>query len=540
MRRKDWDVWTAVALIGGAFALLAPAIFAHRAFPFDSDEAVHALGGLRAAADVRRGDWTALVQHLYFRPWYPPGLPFILAPFLVVLGPAYWAARYPVLLILLLDIALLYRVGGLIARRRHAGLVPAVLGATSPVLWLHALLTMEDLLGAAALLLVAGAVALAERGRVAWPWVGGLAALAFLARTSTGGFVAAALLATCWLGRDGLRQKARRTVQIVGPVVGAALFWWGHPYKFQGAIDYFQASTPQFAEFDLRAVTHYWALLVDAFAAGWGIAWVMVAGMGLAATRWRRADSCFPLSLLLITWIGLLVKRQIAVRLIIPGAMAAFLLSAPVVPALADALRGHRTFLRLALAVTLVSVLAAVGVRIATLPLLLDVGLEARPSFDEARDWIARHVGSGPVFLVNGWDVFSAPALEWALAARAWPDWTGHPVVNIDLADPEDHPEEVEAFAEMVLGGPEATIVHLENTPVPAAGAWWAYAQAISPCWDGSWEATATFVLGRWDSQLLEDILSHPIRFATEEAQAAARQKYWYPLPVEMHIATCR
>jgi len=534
------------ALIGAVYALLAPALFAHHTWPFDSDEATHAVEGLEIAADLRHGRLGEMVSHLYFRPWYPPGFSLYLVPFLAVLGPAYWAARYPVLLLSLVNLTLLYQVGRLIGRRWQAGVGTALLGATSPVLWVHASLCMEDALAVTGLLLVAAAAVLAARERLRWLWPGVLAAITFLFRISTGVFLEGALLISCCLQRGGIREKINRAMQVLVPMVVTALLWWGHPYKMRGAVGYFLASSPQAPALTIEVLTHYWGLLGSSYAAGWGIGGLLLASVLLSLPRWRQPEVQFPLALLLVTWTTLALKRQVAIRLFIPGAIAAFTLCGPLIPSLIERgrrtgrSRPHRALLRAALGLTILYLLVATAVRVVTFPFLLEVAYETTPSSGEAWTWTAQHVGPGRIFLINGWDQFSAPTLEWHLASLQWPGWEGRRVVNVDLVDPKEDPEAVAAFQQMVLTSPGSTLVHLENTPVAAAGAWWAYRQALAPCWDGVWEATAGFWLGQWDRRLTQAVLAHPLQFLPGETQASARERFWYPLWMEIHIATCK
>ena len=123
--RKRWPLWGMLALILVTYAFLIPVLFAHRAWPFDSDEAIHAIEGLQAAADLRNGRIGDLVQHLYLHRWYPPLLSLYLTPFLAILGPSYWAARLPLLLLFPVNLALLYRVGRLASRRPEGGMAVA-------------------------------------------------------------------------------------------------------------------------------------------------------------------------------------------------------------------------------------------------------------------------------------------------------------------------------------------------------------------------------------------------------------------------------
>ena len=74
--------------------------------------------------------------------------------------------------------------------------------------------------------------------------------------------------------------------------------------------------------------------------------------------------------------------------------------------------------------------------------------------------------------------------------------------------------------------------MHLANTPVLAAGAWWAYEAAIAPLWSGSWTARAAFDAALWDGELKEAILVHPHRYLGTTADEVG-QTFRYALRFE-------
>ena len=72
---------------------LARQVFAYANFPFDADEANHALGGLQMAQALDDGDFGRFARHFYSRDFYPPGYDWIKALTFVVLGPSPVVAR---------------------------------------------------------------------------------------------------------------------------------------------------------------------------------------------------------------------------------------------------------------------------------------------------------------------------------------------------------------------------------------------------------------------------------------------------------------
>jgi 4-amino-4-deoxy-L-arabinose transferase-like glycosyltransferase len=187
--KRFWG-FVAILIILFTYANLAPTLFrlsdgryiddGDAALPFDSDEAIHAMDGLQIAADIYRRNIPLLLQHLYFTYWYPPGLSLYLAPFFIALTPTYWSARYPILLLTMIYLALIYRVAKVLSRRALVGGVAVVLAATSPVIWVHSLLCMEEMLAMVGML---GVVFIYTRHREAHPiWLGLCMALTLLVR----------------------------------------------------------------------------------------------------------------------------------------------------------------------------------------------------------------------------------------------------------------------------------------------------------------------------------------------------------------------
>ena len=341
--RERWLLWSMVGLILIVYGFLMSVLFTYRDWPFDSDEAVHAIEGLQLAADLRVGQIGEFFHDLYFHRWYPPLLSAYLTPFLAVLGPAFWAARYPLLLLVPLNLALLYRVARLLWQRWEAGIVAVLLGATSPVLWMLGLLSMEETIAMTGLLLVSAAYAQSLRGKLNWLWVGLALALTLLARTSTGAFTSLALLLSCLTQPWTLRKKTRVTAQLFGPPAITAFIWWVHPLKIQGLTDYFLASAPQQSAVTWSLLTHYWGQILSTHTAGWGIGLIVIVSIILSVRQWRDPVVRFLLILFLITWASLVLKRQLAPRLFFTALTPAFLLTALQAGVFAGRIQGRMT-----------------------------------------------------------------------------------------------------------------------------------------------------------------------------------------------------
>ena len=178
-------------------------------------------------------------------------------------------------------------------------------------------------------------------------------------------------------------------------------------------------------------------------------------------------------------------------------------------------------------------------IRLVTFPFLMEVAYETDPSTAQVQAWITQRVTDGDLYFVNGWDQLSAPAVSWRLAKQDFPHWDKDDVIGVELQDPEQQPDAVTDFKDSVLDSPDASIIHLENTPVAHAGAWWAYRDALSDCWDGTWQDSTSLWVRIWDSRLESQVLAHPRNFLRQEDRESTRISLWYSLPIEVHIATC-
>lgn len=538
--------WVVAGAVLSVYLLLAPTVFRSSSLPFDSDEAVHAVDGLRFAARLANGRFWEAVSGLYLQRWYPPFLTMVLAPFLLVCGPQLWAVRYPSLLAFLLGIALLYRSAKGLWLNKAAALGAVLLAATSPFWWVHAVLCMEEvfaLVGFLVVLLVYARVVRRGRG---WLWVGIAAAAYFLVRTTSGLFMLGALTVVglthrhCWRERFAL-------LKCVGPGILTVLLWWGPPAKLTGLVDYFAASAPQFSEYTAATVLNYPRQLLTMSTVGVGVGAVTIAGLLLSLRQWQEPRIALLLTIVFAVWTALLAKRQVASRFFSAALAPAYLLGVSQIVQIWRstwvrwAWASWRCWLRRGMLIAAWGyVVAALVVRILAWPLTAAVALETSEGSAQAFEWAAQQVGPWveQVLLVNGWDNLSAPALEWTLWKMRWGTRPLIPVrvTALDLEDPEECAECVPEFLAWVRERDRFAIVHLANTPVPSAGAWWAYAAVLSPCWDGIWKATSTFFTPVWAAGLLEEILAHPMEFAGSRGWRLADQMH-YALSVEVSVA---
>jgi hypothetical protein len=265
----------------------------------------------------------------------------------------------------------------------------------------------------------------------------------------------------------------------------------------------------------------------------------------LAAVRSRDGGTRLLLAIVAVTWVGLMLKRSLKLRFFLEAFPALCLLGARGAADLVDIARqGHvakaaKVAAGILVGVLAVSVIIWTAARVASLDFAMDVFYETDAGHAEALDWMAGRIGDDPTYLVNSFDQMSAESLDFHAATTSWPDWRGRTVTDVSLRDPQEAPEEVARFRQAVLADAPSQVMHLANTPVDSAGAWWAYQAAINACWDGTWEEATAVWVHLWDNRAAEMVLSDPLRFWRHGAQEELRSAYWYPLLVEISRAWC-
>jgi hypothetical protein len=528
------------------YALLTPVLFRLAELPFDSDEAVHALDGVRIAADIYYQDLSSLFNHLYFSQWYPPLLPTYLAPFFLTLGPTLWSSRYPILLLAMVHLALIFRVSKDLTNRPAAGLVTALLTATSPFLWIQSLVCMEEMLAMVGALASILAYVYVERQQLRPFWIGVVLAFTLLTKLPIGVYTSAGIFLAIGLAPGKMDSKLRLTWRAFAPLLAVAAVWWAHPAKIQDTISYLQASPPAYESLGWQELTHFWSSMLTTYTVSPLAGALVLGSIGIAFLRWRDPEWRAPLAVLLVTWLAMVFKRQLNIRFFVSGVPVAFLLAGNSVseygPLLAQWLKARKmaVLYYLLVFVLLGGSFLYLGARVIGFPFLMEVAYETDTSATAIVSWVEDRVPRGTsVFLVNGWDQLSTSALGFHLHSARWPDPETPDAVSVSLEDPEEYPQAVPQFERALISHSKSYVVHLGNTPVPNAGAWWAYQPVLEACWSGDWFASRSFWIGVWDGGLKEDILSHPFFYAREANRESARSDLLYPLSVEVRVALC-
>jgi len=529
------------------YAGLSLTLFSFADMPFDSDEALHALDGLQIAADIYHRDAKAFLEDFYFTGWYPPLLSTYLGLFFTLLKPSYWSARYLVLLLAIIYLALMYRVSDKLAKNPISGLTTMFLAATSPLIWIHSLLCMEEFLAMIGVLLTVLVYIQADRGKAHPAWVGLCMALTLLARLSIGVYLAAAIglmLGIDWL-KNG-RARLAHTGRMIAPFVIICAVWWGHPAKIEDLINYIQASPPAYESLGWYEISYYWKAVVTTCTVNPLIGIVVLMSVVGAIFYWRDATWSLPLAILATTWIVLLLKRQLNLRFFISGLSAAFLITGRSVTKFHSLLAANkvkwlvRSYHVLVL-VVFASTISFLSARTSAFPLLMEVAYETDPKTTKLFAWLANRVdGETPTFFVNGWDQLSTYSLNFYIGMMNWPHWRGPQTIDVSLVDPDEQPQHAAHFYNALDSTPRSYVVHLSNAPVSHAGAWWAYQPALRSCRNSDWQFETSFWTRLWDDDLENEIMRRPFHYAYQASHLAVRERYRYPLLIEVKVAECQ
>jgi hypothetical protein len=529
------------------YAGLSTTLFNLKDIPFDSDEATHALEGMRIATAIYHIDIASFLNHFYFTQWYPPLLPTYLGVFFVLLKPSYWSARYAILLLSLIFIALMHRVSSKLSNNEKSGLITTLLVTTSSIVWIQSVLCMEEILAMIGMLATMVVYSKVEREKSNPAWVGLCMAGTMLIRLSTGIYVAGAvfvLLMMNWLKNGKLQKKY--IIRMITPFILFCIVWWGHPLKIKNLINYIQASPPAYESLGWHPIIYYWQSIVTAGAVSPWIGIVILMSLVNAIRHWRDNSWSIPLVFILATWIVLLIKQQLNFRFFIGALSCSFITTGQSLVELFDLLSASR-LRRLKISIyALTFVIIAVSIsfiyrRIASFPLLIEVVYETDIDSMPIYTWISKNVNKdGDIFMVNGWDQFSSAGLNFYLGMETWPQQQLPRVYDVFLVDPAEKPELVNAFHTALDSTVRSYVVHIENSPVPNSGAWWAYEPALQSCWNNGWQDETSFWIHMWDIRLEERIITNPNSYMDKTKHLITREKFWYPLFLELKVAECQ
>lgn len=528
-------------LLVGAF--VARTILDYQSLPFDWDEAMHANGGLILALDLRAGDLPAFIRDSYAQAFYPPAFSWLLTPALSVFGPSRVAARMTSLICLELAVVVIYLVGLELDRRRGwiIGLAGALLTLVSLPMLTNAALVMLEIPALLASFFTLW-VYLRTGGQRRWSLlaVGVLAGLTFLTKYPYGILVILTLIIVEAVGhitRNGWPAACRslpagRWAYLFGPLLVIGIIWFAGPGKIAGYLEYTRLQIPQDWRFGVSDLLFYPQAIALSYSPSLWVAGLLMAGLVSALAHAREE----PLRLLLVYFsagVGLLlVKGQHHnIRFVAPMVPALYLIAGRELirylekrlPALASGLpiksigvregargKSRRLLPLLLFTFTLIVALAILSgitgayYRLSLYPVLMRLEYETDPAADELATWLAAMIPPGErrLVMVNNWDQFSGPALEWAFIALQ-PDPPGRfqDQSVLVLWPQSSSVEAVQATQAAWKAAGVRYVVVFEGSP-----------EGCAPCWQGHYDqlrpqleslAETRLTLHAWDRDLI-------------------------------------
>ena len=479
-RATGW--WLTLAFSGLVALFVALQIIAYRDYPFDTDEAFHANGGLTLALDLRARDWGAFVVDSYRQSAYPPAFSWLEALVMALFGASPLVARMCSLVCLVGAAVVLYAIGLELDDQFGwlIGLVSVGLTLTAQVVLVYSAMAMLEVPGLLVSLATLWAYLRAAKQPTAAKLglVSLLMALTMLAKYPYGTVVVPTIMVMEVLALQNVRRRAllaKRWAWLFGPFVLIMLAWFARPYKIAAFFEYATSQPAQVSLFSIENLVYYPRSIAFHFSPSPVTAILILGGVVYAIARWRDERLRVLLIYLAIGLLEMTFKLQKHPRFIATIVPAAHLLTGALLAWLVSRrLEGWMRARAASIAITtavVVCLLAGVSMlieRFAAFPSLMQVHYQTDPRSADLAAWIVAQVPDGQRFyLINPWDQFSAPALEWYRAVREtrpgvrWADvWT--PSTFLKPATPE-HADELwrsiqasgARYVVVLEGGPE-------------------------------------------------------------------------------------
>lgn len=550
---KDWDP-RVLGLVAVVLLDLIAAIFigrqilVYRDYPFDSDEALHAMRGLRLAFDLKKGDLGAFLRHFYRQSIYPPAGVCLETLAFVVLGPSIVSARLCSLICLVGAIPIIYAIGLKLDEEWGwlIGLVAAGLTLSSRPVLVQAALVMVEMPG----VLVGFATLLAYLGTIDRSTPGTLLVTSFLMTLTlltkypygviilpTIGM--AELLA--WLSKSPhhcVKARVRRWAWLFLPGAAIIAIWFVGDGKIEDFVYYATLQPKEVDWYSLRNLLFYPRSIALHYSPSPFLAPVMFGGLIWSLSQWDRPHLRL---VLLYCFVGLLMvtlKESNNPRFMITVAPAIHLVAGAMVAESIIWTRARVQSMRYLAAIgflfslfSLAVVMPALVERFAVFPDLMEVAYETDPRAHELADWIVDRTHGQRLYFVNGWDQFSANAMAWHIATCDTHSYfdSGHlSVPSTRLRLRAFTPERADDFRSQVCFHKTPYVV-VFDLGVSSQREWPKYARALSDFLVPV--ASEEFPL---DLYFVDDWLK--TNLVTRENLAEAKAQYHFSLQVEATV----
>ncbi len=452
-RRRAWlGLALVLALDTAVLLFLTHHILTFQQFPFDSDEANHALPAQQMALALGAGDLGSFAHLLAAQNFYPPGLTWLKALLFLFFGGTAVTARLFSVLSLFLTIPVLYAICLEIDERYGwlSGLIAAALTLSMNSLLVNGALVMLETPGLLVSMLALWAYlrVLKRPSPARLLLTSLLLTLTVLTKYTYGAITVTAVTLTeltlaynSFPHASRITHHASRTWQrwawLFGPLALILLLWLARPGSLSGAVDYAQPLAGDAAWLSWRGLAYYPFSLARFETPAPLFALVNLAGLIWALANWRIPG----IRLLLLYFLAgmaliMFINHPFNPRFIATFVPALHLLTAVMLTQLLDTAR-HQwpqtpTWRRAAIFLLTGLLLLAAWQSVRVLPdryrqfgATLEVEYETHPALNDLADWLQSEIPPhARFFLVNPWDQFSAPALTWRLATSNQTTWT--------------------------------------------------------------------------------------------------------------------
>lgn len=463
--------------------------------PPDFDEAVHLLPVRQLAVDVGQGDVAAFVRHTLNQDElaaYPFMHAWLTFPVWLV-WPSLTAVRLTSLLSLIPSILLAFAIGhDLLMRRAEwrwlAGLVSGGLLLGSFPLWVYGALAYLEGAGLCLSLLALWLYGRSgENGRWAaranrYALLTSLAVTAtFFTKYNFGLFLMGgiALNEIVQAFLHGWQGRWRRWFCLGGITAVLLLFWFIYPGHWARFWAFGSAQEGGLTVWQWESWLYYGRSLFQQYLVGWPFVLLVGAGLVCGGSRWRDFSYRSLLCYLVVSWLLLIFVPQKAPRFLYTVAPAVFPLAGVFVVALADWWRDQEhlgRWLGAGLAVLwALWATTAVFQRFQFFEAAVAAGYSSTPETAVMQQFVGEQTlaQNQPVVMLNGWHLFSAPALQWSF-------YTTHPHSQLAYDEgwvttrlaPEPTPENLERLLNEWKAQGITIILSIDGSPAGAYSGW--------------------------------------------------------------------
>jgi hypothetical protein len=271
----------------------------------------------------------------------------------------------------------------------------------------------------------------------------------------------------------------KRWAYLAGPTAVLLLLWFFYPGHWQRFWAFGNAQEGGLGVWQLESWLYYWRSLFTQYVNGLPFALLLGGGLVYGLWRWRSFGVRALLAYALVSWLLLILVPQKAPRFLYTVAPALFPLAGAMTAAGVHWLRGQSRVWRFGVTGLVVLWLVWAGTAVWQRFRFWDTAVAAgyiiAPETSDVQQFIAANTlaQNQQVVILNGWHLFSAPALQWAF-------YGSHPdspipfdaqMVTTQLV-PEPTPENLEALVNQWRAQGVTMLVSIDGSPAGAHSGW--------------------------------------------------------------------